>query len=68
MVFFKSCERCSGDQTLEHDFEGWYVLCLLCGNVTYPELDLEEERVRQLQANGHSHMLLGSQHGLLGLA
>ena len=38
MVFFKSCPRCSGDRILEHDVYGWYILCLACGYVTYPNV------------------------------
>ena len=41
MVYFKSCPRCSGDRVLEHDFYGWYILCLACGHVTYPRIDAE---------------------------
>jgi hypothetical protein len=40
MIIFKSCPRCSGDRSLEQDFYGWYVLCLTCGYVTYPETGL----------------------------
>ena len=38
MILFKSCLRCSGDRILEQDFYGWYILCLACGYVTYPDL------------------------------
>ena len=38
MVFFKSCPRCSGDRSLESDQYGWYLLCLPCGYVTYPDV------------------------------
>ena len=41
MVLFKSCPRCSGDRTLEHDLYGWYILCLTCGFVSYPEVNAE---------------------------
>lgn len=41
MVLFKSCPRCSGDRTLEHDLYGWYIICLACGYVTYPALKNE---------------------------
>lgn len=37
MVLFKSCERCSGDMVAESDHEGPYVICLMCGHVTYPK-------------------------------
>ena len=43
MILFKSCPRCSGDRSLEQDFYGWYVLCLTCGYVTYPEFGLGRE-------------------------
>ena len=46
MILFKSCPRCSGDRSMEQDFYGWYVLCLTCGYVTYPELGLAREGVR----------------------
>ena len=40
-VLFKSCPRCSGDRVLEHDFYGWYIACLACGHVSYPEISAE---------------------------
>ena len=27
----KSCPRCNGDLFIEHDTDGWYEECLLCG-------------------------------------
>ena len=36
MIFFKSCPRCEGDRALEWDSYGWYIICLICGHVTYP--------------------------------
>ena len=44
LVLFKSCPRCSGDRILEQDFYGWYVVCLNCGHMTYPELKAEAAR------------------------
>ena len=44
MVYFKSCARCSGDRVLDQDIYGWYMLCLACGYVTYPELRAREPR------------------------
>ncbi len=44
MVYFKSCRRCSGDRVLDEDIYGWYMLCLACGYVTYPELRAQEPR------------------------
>lgn len=41
MIYFKSCPRCSGDRELERDIYGWYMLCLTCGYVTYPEVGIE---------------------------
>jgi hypothetical protein len=38
MVFFKSCPRCYGDRSLESDQYGWYLICLPCGYVTYPDV------------------------------
>ena len=38
MIYFKSCQRCSGDRSLESDMYGWYVICLSCGFVTYPDI------------------------------
>lgn len=38
MIYFKSCQRCSGDRSLEQDMYGWYVICLGCGFVTYPDI------------------------------
>lgn len=44
-VFFKSCLRCSGDRALENDSDGWYVLCLHCDHVAYPDIpDAKAER------------------------
>ena len=43
MILFKSCTRCSGDRTLEHDYYGWYILCLLCGYVSYPNVKIEAQ-------------------------
>ncbi len=41
-VLFKSCARCSGDRQIRRDFEGFYIACLACGFVTYPEVHTEE--------------------------
>jgi len=38
MIYFKSCQRCAGDRSLEQDMYGWYVICLGCGSVTYPDI------------------------------
>ena len=46
MVLFKSCPRCEGDRTLEHDLYGYYILCLACGFVTYPTVTSEEEEAQ----------------------
>ncbi len=43
MIYFKSCQRCSGDRSLEQDMYGWYVICLGCGSVTYPDI-VEEKK------------------------
>lgn len=40
-ILFKSCPRCAGDRSLENDHYGWYVLCLCCGHVTYPDIGPE---------------------------
>ena len=42
-IYFKSCQRCSGDRSLEQDMYGWYVICLGCGSVTYPVI-VEEKK------------------------
>ena len=39
MVYFKSCKRCGGDQSLVNDLEGWYMVCLRCGYVSYPRVE-----------------------------
>jgi hypothetical protein len=44
MVIFKSYPRCSGDRILENDLFGWYVICLACGYVSYPDLALDARR------------------------
>jgi hypothetical protein len=41
-VLFKSCTRCGGDRRVRRDFEGFYVGCLACGHVTYPEVETQE--------------------------
>lgn len=51
MVYFKSCTRCSGDRVLDQDIYGWYMLCLACGYVTYPELRTREPRRRLSRAH-----------------
>ena len=43
MIYFKSCQRCSGDSALEQDMYGWYVICLNCGFVTYPDIEAKEK-------------------------
>ena len=58
MILFKSCPRCSGDRTLERDFYGWYILCLLCGYVSYPNVKIEaqepaQEPTQEPSANGN---------------
>lgn len=47
MVLFKSCPRCEGDRTVEHDLYGWYILCLACGFVAYPQNNPEEEGLEE---------------------
>jgi len=37
-ILFKSCTRCGGDRQVRRDFEGFYVGCLACGHVTYPDV------------------------------
>ena len=44
MIIVKSCPMCSGDRILENDLFGWYVLCLACGYVSYPDLALDARR------------------------
>ena len=41
-MLFKSCIRCSGDRQIRRDFEGFYIACLACGHVTYPEVHTDE--------------------------
>ena len=41
-VLFRSCIRCSGDRQIRRDFEGFYIACLACGHVSYPEVQTEE--------------------------
>lgn len=43
MIYFKSCQICSGDRSLEQDMYGWYVIFLGCGSVTYPDI-VEEKK------------------------
>ncbi len=28
---FKSCPKCKGDILVDHDYNGWFELCLQCG-------------------------------------
>jgi len=41
-VLFKSCIRCGGDRQVRRDFEGFYVGCLACGHVSYPDVETRE--------------------------
>ena len=41
-VLFKSCIRCGGDRQVRRDFEGFFVGCLACGHVSYPEVETRE--------------------------
>ena len=41
-VLFKSCTRCGGDRQVRRDFEGFFVGCLACGHVTYPDIKTRE--------------------------
>ena len=43
MIYLKSCKRCTGDRTLERDMYGWYIMCLNCGHVAYPEVPTREK-------------------------
>ena len=56
MIYFKSCERCIGDRTLERDMYGWYIICLNCGHVSYPEVSTKQnarlETVERLRGSG----------------
>jgi len=45
VITFKSCPRCSGDRCLDRDSDGWYMTCLQCGHVTYPEVFPERTRL-----------------------
>ena len=47
MIFFKSCPRCAGDRSLENDSYGWYIICLGCGFVTYPEVVAAAKEAKQ---------------------
>ncbi len=40
-ITFKACRRCAGDLYLEQDTDGEYLTCLRCGDVTYPQNELE---------------------------
>ena len=39
-VWFKACERCGGDLSLESDWDGQYIKCLQCGAVRYDLPDM----------------------------
>ncbi|MDA0263374.1 MAG: hypothetical protein O3A93_11035 [Chloroflexi bacterium] len=34
MMYFKACQKCAGDLTLEKDSYGSYLKCLQCGKYT----------------------------------
>ena len=42
-MIFKSCVRCQGDRQVRRDVDGFYIACLSCGHVTYPEVQTSEE-------------------------
>ena len=44
MIYFKTCPRCSGDQAVEKDMYGWYVVCLHCGHVAYPDVQSKRKQ------------------------
>ena len=46
-ISFKTCKRCSGDQSFERDVYGSYLTCLSCGFVSYPDAGLEPAAERQ---------------------
>ena len=48
---FKACSRCSGDLSFAQDHEGTYMLCLMCGFVSYPGVALV---LRDRVVNGRS--------------
>ena len=37
MILFRSCPRCSGDRAVEGNQYGAYAVCLMCGDVAYPD-------------------------------
>lgn len=41
-MIFKSCTRCQGDRQVRRDFDGFYIACLTCGHVAYPEVETSE--------------------------
>ena len=41
-MIFKSCPRCQGDRQVRRDFDGFYIACLSCGHVTYPDVSTSE--------------------------
>ena len=49
-VLFRSCKRCTGDRSLEWDYDGWYIICLMCGHVSYPDVGLQRMRARVRQS------------------
>ena len=42
MDFLELCPRCAGYQELRKDEYGWYICCMYCGNVGYPDIEREE--------------------------
>ena len=48
-ILFKSCPRCQGDRSLQWDYDGWYVLCLMCGHVSYPDVPANSVRAAEPQ-------------------
>ena len=41
MVYYRSCRRCQGDRSPVHDIDGYYLICLRCGDVREPSAGLE---------------------------
>jgi phage terminase large subunit GpA-like protein len=42
MIYFRSCPRCAGAQAIEKDMYGWYISCLHCGYVSYPDVPVKK--------------------------
>jgi len=59
MMYLKSCARCEGDRSLDHDFDGFYLLCLQCGSVQYPSIQSKPTFKHSIFTQARSDQVVG---------